>query len=112
MKKSGINRAYLDVVNQLLIRTSVFSRNQGNNGRLWYNNSDTSLQTPRMPITQDVVVEQHPNQNWNTQQKPSKNQHEAGRKHSSACCLLHDGFLLVLLFDPDDGGDMFPPNVD
>jgi hypothetical protein len=28
-------------------------------------------------------------------------------KPCSACCLLCAGFLLVLLSDPDDGGDMF-----
>jgi hypothetical protein len=30
----------------------------------------------------------------------------------SACCLLHAGFSLGLLFDPEDGGDMFVRNVD
>jgi hypothetical protein len=29
----------------------------------------------------------------------------------SASCLLHSGFLLGLLFYPDDGGDMFLRNV-
>jgi hypothetical protein len=28
-----------------------------------------------------------------------------------ACCLLHAGFLLGLLFYPEDGGDMFLRNV-
>jgi hypothetical protein len=26
---------------------------------------------------------------------------------SSACCLLHSGFLLGSIFNPEDGGDMF-----
>jgi hypothetical protein len=26
--------------------------------------------------------------------------------HSSACCLLHTGLLFVLLFNPEDGGDI------
>jgi hypothetical protein len=30
---------------------------------------------------------------------------------SSACCLLHSGFLLGFIFDPEDGGDMFLRNV-
>jgi hypothetical protein len=30
---------------------------------------------------------------------------------STACCLLHAGFLLDLLFNPKDGGDMFLRNV-
>jgi hypothetical protein len=72
MKKFGINSAYSGIVNQLLIRTSAFSSNPANNGVVWYNNSDTSLLTSRMPITQGVAVEQHPNQNWNTQYKQSK----------------------------------------
>jgi hypothetical protein len=29
----------------------------------------------------------------------------------SACCLLHADFLLDLLSDTEDGGDMFPGNV-
>jgi hypothetical protein len=32
-------------------------------------------------------------------------------KYCSACCLLHAGFLLDLLFDPEDGGDMLLRNV-
>jgi hypothetical protein len=89
-------------VHQLLIRTYVFSRNQANSGVVWYNNSHTSLLTSRTPITEDVFVEQHPNQNWNTQQKPSK---KAARRRQ-----LHAGFFLGLLLDPDDG-DMFPQNA-
>jgi hypothetical protein len=27
------------------------------------------------------------------------------------CCLLHVGFLLDVLFDPEDGGDIFPYGV-
>jgi hypothetical protein len=30
---------------------------------------------------------------------------------SFAACLLHDGFLLSLIFDLEDGGDMFLRNV-
>jgi hypothetical protein len=33
------------------------------------------------------------------------------RLQSSACYLLYAGFLLGLLFDPDDGNDMFLRNV-
>jgi hypothetical protein len=29
-----------------------------------------------------------------------------------ACCLIHAGFLLVLFFDPEDGGDMFLRIID
>jgi hypothetical protein len=32
-------------------------------------------------------------------------------KQSSACYLLHAGFLLGLFFDPKDGGSMFLQNV-
>jgi hypothetical protein len=40
------------------------------------------------------------------------NQCEAGSKHSSgsACYLLHDGFLLGLFFNPEDGSNMFLQN--
>jgi hypothetical protein len=31
-------------------------------------------------------------------------------KQSLASCLLHVGFLLVLLYNPEDGGDMFLRN--
>jgi hypothetical protein len=34
---------------------------------------------------------------------------EAG-KAGSLCYLLHVAFLLVLFFDPEDGGDMFLQN--
>jgi hypothetical protein len=30
---------------------------------------------------------------------------------SSACCMLHTGFLLGLFFSPEDGGNMFLQNV-
>jgi hypothetical protein len=30
---------------------------------------------------------------------------------SSACCLLHAGFLLGLLFIPEDGSNMFLQNI-
>jgi hypothetical protein len=32
------------------------------------------------------------------------------RNQNSACCLLYGGFLLGLLFYPEDGGDMFLGN--
>jgi hypothetical protein len=32
-------------------------------------------------------------------------------EQKSACYLLHDGFLLGLFFNPEDGGDMFLQNV-
>jgi hypothetical protein len=32
-------------------------------------------------------------------------------KHVTACCQLHGGFLRGLLFDPEDGSDMFLQNV-
>jgi hypothetical protein len=34
----------------------------------------------------------------------TRNQHEAGSL--SACCLFYADFLLGLIFDPEDGGDM------
>jgi hypothetical protein len=30
---------------------------------------------------------------------------------SPVCCLFHSRFLLILLFDPEDGGSMFLWNV-
>jgi hypothetical protein len=44
-------------------------------------------------------------QGWRLSQ--ARNQHEAG----SACCLLHSGFFVGLLFDPEDWGGMFIRNV-
>jgi hypothetical protein len=38
----------------------------------------------------------------------ARNQHEAS---SIACCLLHAGFLLGLLFNPEDEGLIFPRNM-
>jgi hypothetical protein len=32
-------------------------------------------------------------------------------KQRFACCLLHAGFLLGLLFSPENGGDMFLRNL-
>jgi hypothetical protein len=32
------------------------------------------------------------------------------KNNSSACYLLHSGFLLGLVFDPEDEGDVFPRN--
>jgi hypothetical protein len=40
----------------------------------------------------------------------ARNQHEAGSKKTSACYLLHAGFLLGFFFDSEDG-DMFFRNV-
>jgi hypothetical protein len=37
----------------------------------------------------------------------AKHQHEAGSKQVFACCLLHVGHLFALLFDTEDGGDVF-----
>jgi hypothetical protein len=37
----------------------------------------------------------------------TRNQHESG----SGCYLLHSGFLLGLLFNPEGGGAMFLQNV-
>jgi hypothetical protein len=31
--------------------------------------------------------------------------------YSSACCLLHAGFLLGLLYNTEDGGDVFLRNI-
>jgi hypothetical protein len=33
------------------------------------------------------------------------------KKQGIVCCLLQDGFLLGLVFNPEDGGCMFLPNV-
>jgi hypothetical protein len=41
----------------------------------------------------------------------ARNQHETERKQSCNCCLLRTGFLLSLLFNPEDGHDMFLWNV-
>jgi hypothetical protein len=38
--------------------------------------------------------------------------HLQRRRVSSACSLLHAGFLLGLLIDPEDGGDIFLRNID
>jgi hypothetical protein len=37
-----------------------------------------------------------------SESKPLRDQHEAVSKQSSAYCLLHAGFLLELLFGPED----------
>jgi hypothetical protein len=37
----------------------------------------------------------------------AREQREADRKQSSNCCLRHAGFLLGLLFNPEDGHDMY-----
>jgi hypothetical protein len=41
------------------------------------------------------------NAEWSVENQPT----------SSACYLLHAGFLLVLFVDPEDGGDIFFRNV-
>jgi hypothetical protein len=41
-----------------------------------------------------------------------RSQHEADRKQSSNCCLVYADFLLGLLFNPEDGHDIFLRNVD
>jgi hypothetical protein len=40
-----------------------------------------------------------------------KDKHKTSLKYSFSCWLLHAGFLLGLLFNPEDGGDMFLRNV-
>jgi hypothetical protein len=42
---------------------------------------------------------------------PSLESKNKPNKKSSAFYLLHAGFLLGLLFDPENGGDMFLRNV-
>jgi hypothetical protein len=37
--------------------------------------------------------------------------HLQSRRISKASCLLHAGFSLGLIFDPENGGDIFPQNV-
>jgi hypothetical protein len=37
---------------------------------------------------------------------------ETSMVQSSACCLLYAGFLLGLLLDPENGGDMFSKMLD
>jgi hypothetical protein len=37
----------------------------------------------------------------------SKNKVSKKPALSSACYLLHAGFMFILFFDPEDGGDMF-----
>jgi hypothetical protein len=41
--------------------------------------------------------------------KPPQSRQQA--EQISACCLLHAGFLLGLLLNPEDGTDMFLRNV-
>jgi hypothetical protein len=41
----------------------------------------------------------------------ARNKHEAGSKQSSASCMLPDGFLLGLFFDPEDGCNIFLKNT-
>jgi hypothetical protein len=48
---------------------------------------------------------------WRNMLPPSSESKNKPSKQSSACYLLHAGFLLDLLFDPEDGGDMFLQNV-
>jgi hypothetical protein len=43
--------------------------------------------------------------------KPTRTQHEAGRKQGFTCFLLHVHFLLGLFLDPEDVGDMFLRSV-
>jgi hypothetical protein len=38
-------------------------------------------------------------------------QEEADRKKSSACCLLLAGYMLGLVFNPEDGGTVFLQNI-
>jgi hypothetical protein len=40
-----------------------------------------------------------------------KDKEESSMKQNSACCLLNIGFLLVLFFNPEDGGDISLRNV-
>jgi hypothetical protein len=37
--------------------------------------------------------------------------YKENRESCSTCYLLNTGFMLVLFFDPEDGGDMFLRNV-
>jgi hypothetical protein len=50
-------------------------------------------------------------QNWRVSQ--ARNRHEADSKQMliNSCCLLYAVFLLGLLFNTEDGGDMFLRNV-
>jgi hypothetical protein len=41
----------------------------------------------------------------------SKNKPNKKPAYSSACNLLHTGFLFSVFFDPEDGGDMFLRNI-
>jgi hypothetical protein len=38
-------------------------------------------------------------------------QNEGGSKQSSTSCLLHACFLLGLLFNPEDGSNLFPQKL-